>query len=237
MKVPTTAANERVANLSRCLPKRARMPVFYFLNRILRRLEDELFLIPSLTESKNVAVDVGASSGYYAFVMSKYFAQVEAFEPLAANTRNLTDYASPKIRVHHVALSATTGRRNFYLPIINGIKCYGRAGFDQPRAWPYHVSEIEQRRLDDFELRDVSLIKIDAEGHELEVLEGARKTIESCRPVILVEISNHNKSGAEAFFNQLGYRPHLLAGGRVELLPDGILDPKLAGVNFIYKPV
>jgi FkbM family methyltransferase len=236
MKLPSTAANQRVANFSRCFPKKTRLPIFYFLNRILGRLEDELFLVPELTESKGVAVDVGASSGYYAYVMSKYFARVEAFEPLAANTRNLRDYASPNIHVHHLALSATTARRDFYLPIINGRECYGRAGFDRPRSWQYQVTEIEQRPLDDFELRDVSLIKIDVEGHELDVIEGARRTIENCRPVILVEVSNHNKKGAEAFFDQLGYRPHILSAGRVELLAGGIFDSKVGGVNFIYKP-
>lgn len=237
MKLPGTAANEEVARIvNLCLPKRWRLPVLFHLNRILGRLEEEIALVPALTKSKGVAVDVGASSGYYSFVMASCCAQVEAFEPLAANTRNLTDYGSPKIRVHHVALSNASGAKSFYLPLIDGAGSYGRASLEVPPRGPYDVVEVELRRLDDFGLRDVSLIKIDVEGHELEVLEGARNTIADSRPVLIIEISNCNKDRVEAFFAGLGYRPSMLAAGRLEPLPGGLRDPKVNRVNFVYQP-
>ena len=38
---------------------------------------------------------------------------------------------------------------------------------------------------------DIALIKIDVEGHELQVLKGAKKIIEKSRPIILIEVFKH----------------------------------------------
>lgn len=43
-------------------------------------------------------------------------------------------------------------------------------------------------RLDDVVDGDPAFIKIDAEGYEIEVLNGARSTLERCRPSLLIEI-------------------------------------------------
>jgi FkbM family methyltransferase len=44
------------------------------------------------------------------------------------------------------------------------------------------------KRLDDIKIRNVSLIKLDVSGYELEVLEGGKQTIKANRPVILMKI-------------------------------------------------
>jgi hypothetical protein len=43
------------------------------------------------------------------------------------------------------------------------------------------------RRLDDFAFDEVDFIKVDVEGFELQVLEGARETLARCRPIVIVE--------------------------------------------------
>ena len=47
---------------------------------------------------------------------------------------------------------------------------------------------VEMRTLDSFGLRNLSLLKIDVEGFEDNVLDGARETIARNRPVIVIEI-------------------------------------------------
>ena len=51
-----------------------------------------------------------------------------------------------------------------------------------------------------------------------------------------MEISRRNKERVEKFFDQLGYRPFILTARGLEPLPGGLRDPKVDGVNFIYKP-
>ncbi len=45
----------------------------------------------------------------------------------------------------------------------------------------------ECRRLDDFDLEEVDFIKIDCEGYELWVLQGAVETLKRCKPCLIVE--------------------------------------------------
>jgi len=51
------------------------------------------------------------------------------------------------------------------------------------------IGEIEVAicTLDEFEFDRVDLFKIDCEGYELQVLEGATKTLNRCTPTVLVE--------------------------------------------------
>jgi len=51
-----------------------------------------------------------------------------------------------------------------------------------------HEEKVNIKKLDSFNLKNVCLIKIDVEGHENQVLEGALDTIKSSRPVMIVEI-------------------------------------------------
>jgi len=46
---------------------------------------------------------------------------------------------------------------------------------------------VQQKTLDSFVFEDVDYIKIDVEGHELKVLQGATNTIKTYNPLIVVE--------------------------------------------------
>jgi hypothetical protein len=49
-------------------------------------------------------------------------------------------------------------------------------------------------------------MKIDVEGHEMEVLKGAAKTIAGSRPVILIEVRTMNEVEVDDWFMALDYR-------------------------------
>ena len=42
--------------------------------------------------------------------------------------------------------------------------------------------------LDSLNIKNISVMKIDVEGHELEALKGAKKTIQNSKPVIILEV-------------------------------------------------
>jgi FkbM family methyltransferase len=66
------------------------------------------------------------------------------------------------------------------------------------------------RTLDSLNLEDVTLIKIDVEEHEREVLEGGKETLRRCKPVILLEL--HKPVNTPDFHRwiqqELGYKFH-----------------------------
>jgi hypothetical protein len=93
------------------------------------------------------------------------------------------------------------------------------------------IYDIPSKRLDDFGLNDVDMIKIDVEGWEFEVLKGAEQTIRRCQPILMVEYTHgggrENKSmhtydvaEYQAFVDSLGYREIIELGG------DTIYGPK-----------
>ena len=64
---------------------------------------------------------------------------------------------------------------------------------------------VEARTIDSFGFSDVSLMKIDVEGHEAEVLFGAGKTIDTFSPVIIIEIWRRNLEVVMPFLKGFGY--------------------------------
>jgi len=69
--------------------------------------------------------------------------------------------------------------------------------------------------LDSLALRRVDLLKIDVEGMECEVLEGAKRTIRQCLPVIIIE---HLKTGPEKIASALLHYGYRLAEMGVNIL-------------------
>ncbi len=65
---------------------------------------------------------------------------------------------------------------------------------------------VEMVTLDSFNLDNVSFIKIDVEGHEIEVLKGARATLERNKPVMVIEVyGRSDKDDRLDFIRSLGY--------------------------------
>ena len=68
------------------------------------------------------------------------------------------------------------------------------------------MSVVLQKTIDSFNLPRVDLIKIDVEGMEVDVLQGAVQTIKRCTPIMTIEIIKTDKAQVEAFLTQHGYQ-------------------------------
>lgn len=127
-------------------------------------------------------VDVGANIGNHSLYWAAFVqpALVLAIEPVRANfallRANTHGYAC--VRPVRAALSDRVGTARMTLDTIN----MGRSRFD-----PAGDVVVATQRLDDYRLNDVTLIKVDVEGHQAAVLAGAALTIERCRPALLIE--------------------------------------------------
>ena len=55
----------------------------------------------------------------------------------------------------------------------------------------YKKVMVNTEKLDNISINDVGFIKIDVEGHELEVINGAKRQLVN-KPVMLIEIENNS---------------------------------------------
>ena len=197
------------------IPKRFHLPAFYYYYKTSLKLEHELVILPKLIPGCRVAVDIGANRGLYTYFLSGFCKKVVSFEPQPGCFANIAAYAKPNITAHNVGLSSETGVLNLYIPHdSHGAALDGLASF-RPTANAERL-EVPVKRLDDYALAEVDFIKIDVEGYEYEVLEGAKKTILENKPVLLIEIEQrHLNRPIEDVFNkiiQLGYEGFYLQG-------------------------
>ena len=108
-----------------------------------------------------------------------------------------------------IALSNNSEPVSMYLP--NSVKGTGLRNYGGTSMYTFdgtdHSSEtkVECRRLDDIYKGRVSFIKLDVEGHELQVLEGAKNVILGNLPTLLVELIDYENSKVPSFLKELGY--------------------------------
>jgi hypothetical protein len=75
-------------------------------------------------------------------------------------------------------------------------------------------SQLEIKRLDDYGIQNVGLIKIDTQGSEYDILMGGRETLEKNNAVLNIEIEHKSKQqkiqGEKiiALLNSMGYREY-----------------------------
>jgi hypothetical protein len=83
----------------------------------------------------------------------------------------------------------------------------------------HRTVEVPMNRLDSIYAGDAGFIKIDVEGHQQAVLDGAVATIQRCRPRMLVEVEERLSPGglarAKAYFEELGYCGYYVHHGRL----------------------
>lgn len=151
------------------------------------------------TRECHTFVDVGAHIGHYCWNAMGAFKRIYAFEPVPENFRCLRDNIlnrgktlkrKPKVYLYNAAVGDCLGSAKLkYADPSNG---------KNSGAW--ELSENGEGReidtailtLDDLKIDRVDLIKIDTQGWESRVLDGARETIERDKPALIVEVVNNH---------------------------------------------
>jgi FkbM family methyltransferase len=147
-------------------------------------------------------VDIGANVGIFTALASTTFRRVYAFEPLPGVgellSRNVRELRN--VRVFPLALSNESGeallRENAIGSGGSTLEAIDPAQARLTRKDNWRTFSVPKRRLDDVlreaagDLAGLDLVKIDVEGHECEVIAGARALIERHRPILYVEIQD-----------------------------------------------
>ncbi len=173
------------------------------INENLRYWFDRVF--DSFTDP--VFYDIGANDGVFSLGYAAASRIVHAFEPSGQACSRLSDRALARgianIEVHRVALADTEGTMTLHRFSDDTFNSLYPRGEDQLSHYSLRAAESEEVRvvrLDDLvseeRLSPPDVVKIDIEGAELFALRGARRTIRSAMPVILVEYSVDNTANA-----------------------------------------
>ena len=172
--------------------------------------EDEPELWRKIIDPGCVAIDVGANIGALSLPLARMVGpvgRVIAYEAQQQNydllCRNVEQNEITNIDTEHVALGGVSGVTHVPSYDELGHTNYGRV------VTGTGSEEVARTTLDICleDVADIKFIKIDVEGDELEVLRGARETIECHRPVLYVENDRPEKSGELlGFIRSLNYR-------------------------------
>jgi FkbM family methyltransferase len=171
--------------------------------------------------------------------MTRIFRHVVAIEPNEEITRDLSRCRARNLVIHSCALSSSAGKLDLHIPVVGGKAYVGWASFERDYfqgAESYRVLTVPVRRLDDLDLEDVSLLKINAPTHEAEVLEGGRRTIEASRPAVIAQIEPENRRLFDRVLGDLGLAPHVEEGGRLLPLPGGSDGYAGEKIVFVFVP-
>lgn len=183
------------AILRDALPRSLQVPVKYWMNRCAGTLEPEMALLPHLIARGDRVVDIGGNRGVYAYRMRKLGARVEVFEPNPACFGVLQAWARRQrdVAIHPVGLSDHAGAGKLWIPAdASGVEHDASASME-PHAFDRAREQVvELRTLDGYGWRDVRFAKIDVEGHEFGVLQGALATLAASAPALLVEIEQRH---------------------------------------------
>lgn len=179
------------------LPMRHQVPIKYWYCWARRRLEAEMAYLPLIVKPNDRVVDVGANRGIYTYALMRRGARVEAFEPNITCCRLLEAWARKKrqITVHAVALSNCTVTATLHIP-VDGAGVEHDASASLESVWAGHCNDrqVPVTTLDSYRFDRVSLIKIDVEGHEACVVDGATTTIGTWKPALIIEIEQRHVS-------------------------------------------
>ena len=180
-----------------------------------KKQRDELFLkMNSIKPIKRIC-DIGGHVGTWSVPMAQYkdTEMIYAFEPNERVRECFVENTLPfkdKVKVFNVALGNEAGFA--WLDIEEENTGNTRIWIDDETP----LKTVEVRTLDSFELKDIDYIKIDVEGFELPVLQGAVKTIKESKPFIHVEMKTKRmldkREDFEKFFKMIDYKMILRTG-------------------------
>ena len=212
----------------RLLPKRMQIPIFqgklrgkkwivgsgehgYWLGsyEMDKRLAFEKEILPD-----SVIYDIGANVGFYSLLAAEMTGEkghVYAFEPLPRNIKYLSQHVKinryENITIFEAAVSDHEGEAYFDLGASTAMGHLSQGG--ELKVKVICLDEMLARG----EVLPPDFMKIDVEGAEFEVIQGAQNILEAYHPILFLDTHNrtaHQKTikGLEA----LGYRFTILDG-------------------------
>jgi FkbM family methyltransferase len=155
-------------------------------------------ILKEILKSGMICIDIGSNIGYYALLERKIVGRegkVIAIEPSFINfhylKRNLAINKFDDIETYNYAISNFDGECIFLhnKSHSNLSKILSK---DIEKSSESLVFRITCKRLDTFlkehSLKNINFIRMDVEGHEVEIISGAYQTIRAFKPILFIEV-------------------------------------------------
>ena len=169
-----------------------------FFNRQIRKGafesdEPEYQILDNFIKSGDWVLDIGANVGHYTKRFSELVGKrgrVIAFEPVPTTfsllSANIQLFNYPNVTLLNAAVSDKLDVVGMSMPKFDsGLSNYYMAHISAPADSELSVLTLS---IDALNInQQISLVKIDAEGHEAFVVSGMKKLIEKYHPVLIIE--------------------------------------------------
>ncbi|MHA2401413.1 MAG: FkbM family methyltransferase [Candidatus Kariarchaeaceae archaeon] len=194
--------------------------------------DSELNIVASYitkTERHGTFLDVGGHIGTMSIPFSLMYDNVHAFEPCETNYKFLTENIKTNeinnVHAHNVAVSNRVSKVSVFRHYEHNSGCYAVKDDSE--------GSVDCITLDDLGFEDVDFVKIDVQGKELEVLEGAINTIRKYKPLLMIEVTDKeqteeglkgfiaSKKEVVEFLSEEGYAMYHDNGGDIFMCAEG----------------
>ncbi len=168
-----------------------------------------------LLETGDRVADIGANIGYFSLIMGHRvgsYGRVYCFEPHPQIQKKWTQHLRrwSQCQLFPVGLSSSKSEMNLYIP-QDFDKNEGVASLEKKEG--ALTIKVPVLTLDEVLLStEVDLIKIDVEGHELEVLKGATRILETVSNILFEDFQGE-KSPVVAFLRAKGFQVYRIHKG------------------------
>jgi FkbM family methyltransferase len=168
-----------------------------FSNYRKKNIEPELLLLKYFLKPGKNFIDIGSNKGLFLYVASDLMSpsHIYGFEPNPVLCEKIRSVFK-KVKLYNCALSDKPGRAVLNIPFTGSEPDDSLASIRPENSKNNAFSfEVAVKTLDDLMKEipgDTGLIKIDVEGHEMDVIKGAKKFLTERKPVLIVEIEQRH---------------------------------------------
>lgn len=181
------------------------------------------WFLNSIISGNEIAIDIGANAGYYTIPLSRHFKEVYAFEPVPRIYKKLCNNIKineiTNVKTFPTAVGAVDEVLPYFIQsVVDGDQNIntGLSSLTKRENFKTKEISIDVNRLDTlFPTSKIEFIKVDVEGHEFQVFQGAKQIIIKQKPVIIWEasfnISKINALRSFDFLSMLDYKHFIIS--------------------------
>jgi len=197
-----------------------------------KREMEHRYILQQVLKPGMTVMDIGANLGYYVMMESRLVGptgMVYAIEPSPANfsilEKNIALNKTANVQAFHMAISNKAGQAEFFLSELSNLNTFHPGSFNSAVKSKNRVNRSITVKTEDIrtfikDKRPIDLVRMDIEGHEVEVFENIAEAVvkDGFSAMILFEThiskyndATHNMRAQLQRLFSLGYRPAVCA--------------------------